>query len=184
MSNNINTVIGQQLKKARVVNGWSLDTSSKNTGVSKAMLGQIERAESSPTIAKLWAIASGFNLPLSYFLVAIADGNNAKIVLKTEQGISATTLFAFDSVTGMEVLSLTLMPLHQQMSLPHNDGVIEHIVVVEGEMEYFLKGQWHHLQRGETVKFKADKKHGYRNLNEQQAIFHNIISYPSKNSNR
>ena len=64
----VNVHLAKNLKYARAQKGWSLDTCAKNTGVSKAMLGQIEREESSPTISKLWQIASGFELPLSYFL--------------------------------------------------------------------------------------------------------------------
>ena len=180
MSKNINGAIGEQLKKARVTNGWSLDTSSRYAGVSKAMLGQIERGESSPTIATLWKISSGFNLPLSYFLGTITDNNTIQRELNTEQGISAITLFPFDSTTGIEVFSLTLMPLHQQISFPHNEGVIEQIIVIEGEMEYFLDGQWLHLQKGEVVKFNADKEHGYRNMSDKKSVFHNIICYTKK----
>jgi transcriptional regulator with XRE-family HTH domain len=47
---------------------WSLDVTSQKTGVSKAMLGQIERGESSPTIATLWKIASGFDVLFSSFV--------------------------------------------------------------------------------------------------------------------
>ncbi|HBQ78933.1 MAG TPA: XRE family transcriptional regulator, partial [Erwinia persicina] len=51
------------LRVRRSERGWSLTRAAQETGVSKAMLGQIERAESSPTIATLWKIATGFNLP-------------------------------------------------------------------------------------------------------------------------
>ena len=47
---NINQELGTNLKAARANKGWSLDACSAQTGVSKAMLGQIERGESSPTI--------------------------------------------------------------------------------------------------------------------------------------
>ncbi|MEZ8384857.1 helix-turn-helix domain-containing protein, partial [Vibrio splendidus] len=46
--------VGVNLKRLRQEKGWSLDKTAKETGVSKAMLGQIERGESSPTVAKLW----------------------------------------------------------------------------------------------------------------------------------
>lgn len=66
--------LAQTLKAQRATRGWSLAQAAQITGVSKAMLGQIERAESSPTIATLWKIASGFNLPFSAFIAAdIAD---------------------------------------------------------------------------------------------------------------
>lgn len=180
MPSDINNAMGEQLKRARVANKWSLDTTSKYTGVSKAMLGQIERGESSPTITRLWKIASGFDLPLSYFLVTIGDHSEDDKKREAEQGISAITLSPFDSVTGIEILSLTLMPLHQQLSTAHNVGVVEHIIVIKGEMEYYLDGKWKYLRQGETIKFNADKEHGYRNMTEKKSIFHNIICYTEK----
>ena len=45
--------IGSQLKAVRSERGWSLSQTAEHTGVSKAMLGQIERGESSPTVATL-----------------------------------------------------------------------------------------------------------------------------------
>lgn len=62
--------VGVNLKRLRQEKGWSLDKTAKETGVSKAMLGQIERGESSPTVAKLWQIASGFEVSLSSFIAA------------------------------------------------------------------------------------------------------------------
>lgn len=38
------------------------------TGVSKAMLGQIERGESSPTVTTLWKIATGLQVSFSSLL--------------------------------------------------------------------------------------------------------------------
>ncbi|WP_417653748.1 helix-turn-helix domain-containing protein, partial [Escherichia coli] len=42
------------LKALRQARGWSLSKLAEETGVSKAMLGQIERNESSPTVSTLW----------------------------------------------------------------------------------------------------------------------------------
>lgn len=177
MSDDVNNAIGHQLKQARVSKGWSLDSASQHTGVSKAMLGQIERGESSPTVARIWKVANGFQLPLSYFFGTISENDAAKRVLNAEKGIFFATVFPYDAKTKMEVFSLTLAPLHEQMSSPHNQGVVEHIIVIEGEIEYFLDNKWHQLPTGGVVKFNANKEHGYRNMSNRPAIFHNIISY-------
>ena len=55
----INLYLATTLKMLRQEKGWSLDKAARETGVSKAMLGQIERGESSPTIATMWKIAKG-----------------------------------------------------------------------------------------------------------------------------
>ena len=65
---NLHQHLSQALKQLRQANGWSLTLAANRTGVSKAMLGQIERGESSPTVATLWKIATGFNVPFSFFV--------------------------------------------------------------------------------------------------------------------
>lgn len=173
----INLSVASQLKKLRAEKGWSLDVTSQHCGVSKAMLGQIERGESSPTIAKLWQIATGFALPLSDFLGPIAQLDNSKQQL-VEENISIKTLFEYDEQTHMEMFELQLSAGHEQHSKGHQSGVIEHIVVLAGQMQYFHQGQWHSLVEGERTKFCADQAHAYRNSGEQLLKFINIVYYP------
>jgi len=177
VSDNINQDLAANLKAARTANGWSLDVCSEKTGVSKAMLGQIERGESSPTIARLWKIANGFELPLSYFLAKASQARQAVPVATSELDISFVTLFEFDPTTAMEVFEITLEPKHQHISQPHNHGVIEHIIVTQGTMEYLINDQWQSLAQGEAVKFSASQRHGYRNVSLVPAVFNNIICY-------
>lgn len=60
---NLARFLSTTLKQLRQQRGWSLSRLAEATGVSKAMLGQIERNESSPTVATLWKIATGLNVP-------------------------------------------------------------------------------------------------------------------------
>ena len=61
----LQTIISNNLRQLRKDRAWSLTQAAEQTGVSKAMLGQIEREESSPTIATLWRIAKGFKVSMS-----------------------------------------------------------------------------------------------------------------------
>ena len=64
----INLKIGEKLKSIRMARTLSLDDTAALTGVSKPMLGQIERGQSIPTVTTLWKIATGLKTPLSFFL--------------------------------------------------------------------------------------------------------------------
>ena len=59
--------IGERLKEIRNTRQLTLDDVAELTGVSKPMLGQIERGQSSPTINILWKISTGLKIPLSFF---------------------------------------------------------------------------------------------------------------------
>ena len=54
--------ISKNLAKLRLQNRLSLDKLSERSGVSKAMLSQIERGESNPTVNTLWKIATGLRV--------------------------------------------------------------------------------------------------------------------------
>ncbi len=166
--------IAIRLKALRKDRGWSLDKTAAQTGVSKAMLGQIEREESSPTIATLWKIATGFTTSFSSF---IADEPEQEIHFSDDK-MRVHTLFAFDKELGFELFVIELVPGSEHLSSPHAQGVVEHLIVIEGEMDVFVDNQWKKLRTGEGFRFAANQPHGYRNLSGKKAIIHDIIHYP------
>ncbi|WP_432695843.1 helix-turn-helix domain-containing protein [Marinobacterium sp. YM272] len=178
--------LAQVLKERRKAKGWSLDQASRHTGVSKAMLGQIERGESSPTVATLWKIATGFDAALSDFLEQPALEAQSSVRQAGEfrhqpavDEMLVAPIFPYDEALGFEMFELTLMPGYTRSSEPHARGVVEHVVLVRGEMELLIEGEWKPLQEGDAVRFAADRPHGYRNLGREPAVFHNLIHYPS-----
>ena len=69
------TGIGTGLKEARNKLGLSLSDVSTVTGVSKIMLSQIERGESTPTIAILWKIANGLQVTYTSYIHCINESS-------------------------------------------------------------------------------------------------------------
>ncbi|MGY5452388.1 helix-turn-helix domain-containing protein [Agarivorans sp. MS3-6] len=181
----LNQYLAQMLKTKRQQKQWSLTKAAQETGVSKAMLGQIERGESSPTIATLWKIAGGFNTSLSYFIEPSLSDSQHSEVRSAEQlrqqpasdSMLVATLFPFDPHYGFEMFELTLLPGYERLSEAHEPGVSEHIVVISGEMEVLIKGQWIPLSKGQAIRFAGDQEHGYRNLSQQAVVFNDLIHY-------
>lgn len=176
------------LRALRRARGWSLDRAAQETGVSKAMLGQIERGESSPTIATLWKIASGFHVSLSAFLGPVPDGGEAGTVFRQAaalrhqpgtDGMLVAPLFPYEPRYGYELFELTLSPGYVRESEAHAPGVTETVIVLAGIMEVLTDGAWTPLSVGDAVRFSADRPHGYANRGTVPAVFHNLIHYRS-----
>lgn len=168
------------LKEIRVAAGLSLAQASDLTGVSKAMLGQIERGESSPTLVTLWKLARGFHLPLSAFIdgfEADAPGPAPQSRVHFDESISFDRLFAYDPAFGSESFLIHLRPGQTHVSHPHDTGVVEDIVVTRGVVELELAGIWTRYEEGQAVRFNADQPHSYRNPGETPAQFHNTLHY-------
>jgi len=177
--------ISLTLKSLRSQRGWSLDKAAEETGVSKAMLGQIERQESSPTIATLWKIASGFGASFSSFIEDIGSdfkepihrAGTLKHLHPQDKKIRVMPLFPFDKELNLEIFIIELLPGCEHLSPPHKHGVIEHVIVVDGELEVLVNGAWQRLKKGEGLRFSANQLHGYRNLTSNLACFHDVIHY-------
>lgn len=188
--NNLLSKISLVLKSLRSKRGWSLDVASKKTGVSKAMLGQIERGESSPTIATLWKIASGFDVSFSSFVEDI-DRDKPKIlhrnahlkkIHKKDNKINVMTIFPFDEKLGFEVFIIELLPGCAHLSPPHQGGVVEHVIPINNRVEVFINDKWHFVNQHEGLRFSANTPHGYRNLSDKPVLFHDMIHYTKENS--
>src|SRR5213075_2573730 len=63
-------VVGGNLRRLRTKRGLSLERLAQLSGVSRAMLGQIELGQSAPTINVLWKIAAGLGVTFSALLTA------------------------------------------------------------------------------------------------------------------
>lgn len=163
----------------------SLDATSKKTGVSKAMLGQIERGESSPTISTLWKIASGFDVSFSSFVTDVNHNQSDFIHRKSklqqmheqDDKIKIMSIFPIDKKLGFEVFIIELLPGCVHLSPPHQSGVIEHVIPVNGTIEIMANDMWHIVNQFEGLRFEAHLSHGYRNLSNQPVLFHNMIHY-------
>jgi len=64
----LNKAISKNLKKIRKKKDLSLDALSNLTGVSKSMLGQIERGEVNPTISTILKISNGLKVSFTSLL--------------------------------------------------------------------------------------------------------------------
>jgi len=179
--------LAKTLKDHRTQNGLSLDQAAKRTGVSKAMLGQIEREESSPTVATLWKISTGLGVSLSTFIEPIPKDNTATRVRTAadirqhpaDGGMLIAPLFPYEAHLGFEYMELTFTPAYERLSTPHQNGVIEIITVISGKVEIFADNSWTPLNSGQSIRFSGCKPHGYRNTTDQDAKVICLIHYPN-----
>ncbi|MBB6623547.1 helix-turn-helix domain-containing protein [Clostridium gasigenes] len=180
---NLNLIIGNKLKSIRNERNLSLDEVAKLTGVSKAMLGQIERAQSNPTVSTLWKISTGLKVSFSFFVDENQDDlkviyqNDISPIIEENNRMKLYPIFPFDSNKGFEIFTIELGPGCNHISTPHNDGVEEYIIVTEGQIEITINDKKFILQKGNSIRFMANKPHSYKNINQDISVFQNIIFY-------
>src|SRR3954464_3956242 len=159
-------IVGANLKRLRVKRGLSLERLSRASGVSRAMLGQIELGQSTPTINVLWKIARAVGVPFSAPTPTRAAGRptvipaaRAKVLTSHDGAFSSRALFPFDEPRTVEFYELRLAPLSIEQADPHPAGTVENLVVTTGALEMTVGAERHLLSTGDAILFEADLPH-------------------------
>lgn len=177
-------IIGERLKEIRANRNLTLDDTAKITGVSKPMLGQIERGKSIPTITTLWKIATGLKVPLSSFLeeqqpeYTVVDIPQEAAISEDNGRMRAYPLFPYDPIRNVEIFHIEFDAGCKHISEKHNDGVEEYILVQTGTLQLVLNGQEIVIAKNQSIRFKADIPHSYNNPFDVTCTVYNIIFYP------
>jgi XRE family transcriptional regulator, regulator of sulfur utilization len=175
--------IGAAIKSARSQMKLSLDKAAALTGVSKAMLGQIERGDSCPTISTLWKISSGLRISFSrllsdpqpeYNVVPLEDIDP---VFEDEGRFILRNVFSFDPVTGFDYLYILLKPGCDYQSPTHPNVFEEYVLVTKGCLRLTLEGKPYDLPQYSSIKFRGDAAHGYANPGAEEVEFQNVLKY-------
>lgn len=174
--------IGSVLKKCRVDRGLTLETLAKQVGVSRYTLGQIENGSANPTLSMVWKIADGLSIPVSALLtedsdVALKRSDNLLEVSSSNKAFSVTPVFTSKSQVIFDTYIATIKPFSEYESNAHNTGVTEMVTVIDGNVELVVDGKTFSLSKLDSIKFRGDRKHIYRNNDDTTAFLHFVVSY-------
>jgi transcriptional regulator with XRE-family HTH domain len=182
----IGAAVAGNLRRLRAERGLTLDQLAEKSGVSRAMLNQIETGKSVPTIATLWKVAAGLHLPFQQ-LIAVETGprslvlrrRDAKVLANAEGTFSSRALFPFDGgERTSEFYELVLAPGGAERAEAHARGTREQIVVVKGRVAIEVAGTRHELGERDAIGFDADVPHAYLNPDpRREALMYLVMTY-------
>ena len=177
-------VVGGNLRRLRTRRGLSLERLAQLSGVSRAMLGQIELGQSAPTINVLWKIARALEVTFSALISArtqsgalVLRASEAKILTSKDRSFSSRALFPFDEPRRVEFYELRLTTGGVEEADAHPPGTIENLVVTQGTVEIDAAGDTHRLEAGDSILFEADTPHTYRNGGRGEAVMYLVMTY-------
>lgn len=179
----INEILADNLKKQREQRKLSLDKMADMTGISKAMLGQIERGESSPSITTVWKIANGLKLS---FTSLIQEPHSDAVVVSREEvhaliedngKVRIYPYFPFEDGRRFEMYTLEMDHDGYISAESHIEGTEEFITVFKGEVTICIDNEEYSVNEGKSIRFKADKPHSYRNTGKSMNRLSMVIHY-------
>ncbi|RKP54466.1 helix-turn-helix domain-containing protein [Cohnella endophytica] len=180
----IHVKLGKNLKSIRNSRGYSLDKVADLTGVSKAMLAQIERGESNPSISIIWKIANGLHLSFTSLIedqspaISIVSAEDVDPLLEAGGAFRSYPLFPFNPHKQFEIYLVEMDPGCTNESEAHSAGVEEYVMMLEGSLEITFDGRVYPIHANHSLRFAADQPHIYKNNTQSIARFHALVYYP------
>ncbi|MDD3119580.1 MAG: XRE family transcriptional regulator [Victivallales bacterium] len=178
--------IGANVRKERKKQHLSLDELSRKSGVSKAMLSQIEAEKANPTIATAWKIAHALGLDFNAMLKGQEENVrkfeiNRKDDIKTldsdQQGVTINVLSPISLAEDLELYILTFQPGAKLSSHAHYTGTEEYLTVLQGRVRVGAGKNSTSLGTGDVLIYQCDIDHLIENIGEEEARVHLVVRF-------
>lgn len=158
----VRSAVASNMRKARLARGMSLRDLSAQTGLSTALLSQIEREVANPTVAALTRIAQA--LDFTFAELTRMSLTRPEIIRKADHaadGPLARMLFAMNERRRFDISEGALPPHTAGVPSDHGHGSIEHGYVVAGRVTLTVVDEEFVLEQGDAVRFSSGVPHAY-----------------------
>ena len=162
---NIDLLIATRLLALRQSQGLSLADLAERSGVSKAMISKVERAQSSPTAVLLGKLAAGLGVPLAQLLTE-EKGQPKRLRTRAEQevwrdpqaGYLRRQVAERQASNGVEMVEIEL-PRSAQVDYPRWSGkpYRQCLWMLEGELRVDYGDERFELAPGDCLDFGVDR---------------------------
>lgn len=178
-------IISQRLRGRTDDREQILDELAERAGVEPRLLRAIANGERAPSISILWKIANSLDVPFGALIarphrggVVIIRHSDDNVLESSNGAFKSRALTAFGTSPRVEIYELAIAPGHLEKSQAHPSGTSENIVIGKGTLEIVVgREPAFRLEQGDAIHFSADVPHSYRNIGEEEAVAHLVLSY-------
>ncbi|MBQ8389954.1 MAG: helix-turn-helix transcriptional regulator [Oscillibacter sp.] len=167
----LNRAVGENIKRIRKTKKLSMERTAELSGVSRSMLGQIERGEANPSVAILGRLAKALKVPAEVLLEnddfeALLLSREADNKPKRMDGgkVLLRQSFPYDDRTRMESYFLDLYISAKYAPEPSVPGCLCHATVISGTVNLVAEGELYQLMERDALRFAADRPYSIENL--------------------
>ncbi len=178
--------ISINLKSIRKGKKMSLDDVAEQTGVSKSMLGQIERGDSNPTISTIGKIVSGLRVSIDDLIEApshetyIVNKDTLTPSKDSEGNYKIHTFFPFSKHRNFEIYNIEIQPNSVYYSGSHGERTGEYIIINQGILTLKIEDEIFEVNEGDALFFESDKPHQYINNSDEILSFNAFFVFKKK----
>ena len=185
MNANLDKPIGTRLKELRVKAGFSLNELAARSSVSRAMIGRIERAESSATAALLGKLCAALDVTLSA-VVGLTDRPPERLARKAHQpvwrdpetGYRRRHVSAQNVASGIEMMVIDL-PAGTRVSYSPwgRRAYTQQLLLIQGQLTVFVGEKRFDLAEGDCLDFDVMRAVSFENPGDGPANYIVVVRH-------
>lgn len=177
----VDAAIALRLKGLRSAHGLTLEELAERSGVSRAMISRIERAEASPTAALLARLSEALGLSLSAFFADEDQAEPSPLSRRADQKLWRDPLTGYVrravSPPGMpsrvDIVEVEF-PAHARVSFPPREEsrvMTQHVWLFEGVLDMVIGDTVHRLQPGDCLYMHIGDAFDFHNPSDRPARY-------------
>ncbi len=179
--------LGERIKKTRNEKGRSLRDLASELDLSASFLSQIEQGKASPSIENLKKIANSLDVKVSYLIEDEEVKKDTVMIRESERHVlesidskaKISLLTSSDIEKTMEPILYEIMPDGESgKDFYHHNGE-EFVFVIEGELEVYINENLYNLRKGDSIYFKSNQKHKFKNNSKKITRALWVVNPPS-----
>jgi transcriptional regulator with XRE-family HTH domain len=170
--------IGGQIRARRKQQGLTLDGLARHSGVSAAMLSEVERSVKNPTVKLAWQIARALGCSLTELLdepgapTTLVRATDRRTLVDPETGMVRHGVSTSLMHGALEVATYILPQGASSGAMPPNrPGVVEHVGVSRGELALRIGDEEIELAMGDHITYGPQTVVEYRNRGDGELEF-------------
>nr|WP_314265962.1 XRE family transcriptional regulator [uncultured Moellerella sp.] len=158
-------LIAKALIRERKKKGLSLSEVSRNAGIGKSTLSQLESGLGNPSIETLWAICVALDIP---FAKLIEPEQNNITIIRHGEGTALSAehanylvylLSSSPADARRDIYTVVAQPGRDRISEPHMQGVTEHIILMKGRASVGPLDHQTELFPGDYISYSGEQPH-------------------------
>jgi transcriptional regulator with XRE-family HTH domain len=181
--------IGSNIQSIRKEQGLTLDALAERSGVSKAMLSQIESEKVNPTVLTIWKIARGLEVELDAILkggweparkFSVTRADDAVLLDTADNGPHIRVFSPISMAEDLEIYQLTFDPGSELASGAHAPRAEEFLTVLSGQIRVEAGEKQADLATGDFINYHCDTDHIISNPHDEPAQIQMLVRFHKK----
>ena len=107
----------------------------------------------------------------------IIDNGDIEPLTNGDDSFKLYPVFPFEPGRNFEILTIEMQPGAESLSMPHDPGTEEFVMVYSGQMTLLVGEAVYTLNANQSIRYEADKKHGYANRGKDLVKLCMVIYY-------